>query len=316
MRITCPNCGAQYEVDARVIPDMGRDVQCSNCGHTWFQRPQSAVAASVRRVVEDPPVSPGPDADAPPAEPETTARAADAVPPIPPADGPGSEPTPGATPPTTAAEAPPVQTGPEAAATPVADPAEPAAAGPEPAVTAPPPAEGERPVLDDATRALLREEAAREAQARAAERRPAIETQGDFGLTATPAAPLAPRTIQRSADLSGATDGPGTPLAVAVAAASSRRDNLPDVAAITSGLRVGDAATRTAADGAEVPPRRGFRAGFLVPILFVVAAALVYLLAPTLAEAVPALRDPLASYVDSVNGLRAWIAGALGGSAG
>ncbi len=41
MRLICPNCGAQYEVDDAVIPDQGRDVQCSNCGHTWFQ--QSAV---------------------------------------------------------------------------------------------------------------------------------------------------------------------------------------------------------------------------------------------------------------------------------
>ncbi|MCG6904562.1 MAG: zinc-ribbon domain-containing protein [Rhodobacter sp.] len=39
MRLICPNCGAQYEVDDAVIPDSGRDVQCSNCGHTWFQHP-------------------------------------------------------------------------------------------------------------------------------------------------------------------------------------------------------------------------------------------------------------------------------------
>ena len=39
MRLICPNCGAQYEVEDSVIPDDGRDVQCSNCGHTWFQRP-------------------------------------------------------------------------------------------------------------------------------------------------------------------------------------------------------------------------------------------------------------------------------------
>lgn len=37
MRLTCPNCGAQYEVPDDVIPDAGRDVQCSNCGDTWFQ---------------------------------------------------------------------------------------------------------------------------------------------------------------------------------------------------------------------------------------------------------------------------------------
>lgn len=39
MRLICPNCGAQYDVDDDVVPEGGRDVQCSNCGHTWFQRP-------------------------------------------------------------------------------------------------------------------------------------------------------------------------------------------------------------------------------------------------------------------------------------
>ncbi|MCA0994048.1 zinc-ribbon domain-containing protein [Alloyangia pacifica] len=37
MRLICPNCGAQYEVPVDVIPTGGRDVQCSDCGHTWFQ---------------------------------------------------------------------------------------------------------------------------------------------------------------------------------------------------------------------------------------------------------------------------------------
>lgn len=37
MRLICPNCDAQYEVGDGVIPDEGRDVQCSNCGQTWFQ---------------------------------------------------------------------------------------------------------------------------------------------------------------------------------------------------------------------------------------------------------------------------------------
>lgn len=39
MRLVCPNCGAQYEVDDRVIPEGGRDVQCSSCGHAWYQMP-------------------------------------------------------------------------------------------------------------------------------------------------------------------------------------------------------------------------------------------------------------------------------------
>lgn len=39
MRLICPNCGAQYAVADDVIPAAGRDVQCSNCAHTWFETP-------------------------------------------------------------------------------------------------------------------------------------------------------------------------------------------------------------------------------------------------------------------------------------
>lgn len=50
MRLTCPNCEAQYEVPDEVIPASGRDVQCSNCGDTWFEHhPDHAP------VKEDPP---------------------------------------------------------------------------------------------------------------------------------------------------------------------------------------------------------------------------------------------------------------------
>lgn len=38
MRLTCPNCGAQYIVDDSAVPPPGRDVQCSSCGHAWFER--------------------------------------------------------------------------------------------------------------------------------------------------------------------------------------------------------------------------------------------------------------------------------------
>ncbi len=46
MRIICPGCEAQYEVPDEVIPDEGRDVQCSNCGTTWlFETPDQPVPA-------------------------------------------------------------------------------------------------------------------------------------------------------------------------------------------------------------------------------------------------------------------------------
>ena len=69
MRLICPNCGAQYEIADDVIPAAGRDVQCSNCGHTWFERPGASVA---EEAGEDPPpniVPPGTTETGPPAEP-------------------------------------------------------------------------------------------------------------------------------------------------------------------------------------------------------------------------------------------------------
>ncbi|MFP4328891.1 MAG: zinc-ribbon domain-containing protein, partial [Paracoccaceae bacterium] len=53
MRLICPNCGAQYEVPNDVIPQDGRDVQCSSCGHTWFQK-HPAEDAGLAEELEQP----------------------------------------------------------------------------------------------------------------------------------------------------------------------------------------------------------------------------------------------------------------------
>jgi predicted Zn finger-like uncharacterized protein len=52
MRLICPNCDAEYEVDDAAIPDAGRDVQCSNCGHAWFQGPPEVEPATA--VIDQP----------------------------------------------------------------------------------------------------------------------------------------------------------------------------------------------------------------------------------------------------------------------
>ena len=36
MIITCPCNKKKFEVDASLIPDNGRNMQCGSCGHTWF----------------------------------------------------------------------------------------------------------------------------------------------------------------------------------------------------------------------------------------------------------------------------------------
>ena len=46
MLLACPQCEAKYEVPPEAIPPEGRDVQCSNCGHVWFQASESDMASS------------------------------------------------------------------------------------------------------------------------------------------------------------------------------------------------------------------------------------------------------------------------------
>ncbi|SMX47196.1 zinc-ribbon domain-containing protein [Maliponia aquimaris] len=71
MRLVCPNCGAQYDVPLEVIPEAGRDVQCSSCGHTWFQKRVAQATERPRR---------GPEADTPPSPAPAAAPKPAAVP--------------------------------------------------------------------------------------------------------------------------------------------------------------------------------------------------------------------------------------------
>lgn len=49
MRLVCPNCDAKYEVPDDAIPQSGRDVQCANCNHAWFQMKPGTEPASARK---------------------------------------------------------------------------------------------------------------------------------------------------------------------------------------------------------------------------------------------------------------------------
>jgi predicted Zn finger-like uncharacterized protein len=63
MRLTCPNCGAQYEVPDEVIPSEGRDVQCSNCGDTWYQNHPDSAESDAELADELPETIQEPDPD-------------------------------------------------------------------------------------------------------------------------------------------------------------------------------------------------------------------------------------------------------------
>ncbi|MEM9349184.1 MAG: zinc-ribbon domain-containing protein [Pseudomonadota bacterium] len=67
MRLVCPNCDATYEVPDSVIPSEGRDVQCSNCGTSWFFNPNAPIEPEPQSALEPEPVTePQPDLPADP----------------------------------------------------------------------------------------------------------------------------------------------------------------------------------------------------------------------------------------------------------
>lgn len=290
MRLTCPNCAAMYEVDDHLIPPGGRDVQCSNCGHAWFFIPAEE------------------EAHAPP-------------------------------PPPAAHPAPPAREPPAA-------PAQPApAAAPAGGAAGTGPAPARRP-LDPGVADILRAEAEREARARRGMPEP-LEVQPDLGLPGAPerparaaAAPAPPGGPGGAAAPAGAegppAPAPGAPSPRAGEARGSRRELLPDIEAVTPTLQPSaprsaaapasaGATTSAPAAGAAAGPgptagqgpaaEGGFRRGFAAAMLIGAVLVLLYLLAPMLAEAVPALAEPLAAYVAAVDALRLWLAGLLQGGA-
>lgn len=363
MRLICPKCSAQYEVDASVIPATGRDVQCSNCGRTWFQQPEgagtgateaaadatgdaarhgddagddlAAAAAEQDEAGTEIEAAIGPEAEAGAGIDEPAATGLDqASQDGPPADVPdetwadedfaaddntvaegedsdtaGAEgedsDTVGADVPEDAAvEQPESQPEPQPEPQP-APPPEPAAAP-------------RRQTLDDAVLNVLREEAAREARARAAEGT-AIETQSDLGLTAAiastiaasraddaAAAPSRDRVARLHDDAEDADEADDS-----LAGRGSRRELLPDIEEINSTLRAtsdrGDEAA--ARDAPETLRRRrsGFRMGFSTSLIVAVFLLAIYVLAPVIAARAPSLEPSLARYVAAVDQARFWL---------
>ncbi len=264
MRLICPNCGAQYEVAIDVIPTDGRDVQCSSCGHTWFESPMAPSAA-----LEDP--------SAPSAVPEDK-----------PIDALASN------------------------VDPAPSPEEPQATE-EQTAPAEPPRNPPRKQLDPSIADILREEAAREEAARRSEASTGLEQQGDLGLTDP--APTPPPPPSRKVE-SGVGKGAAQPIvdqrrtgSPTSSVKSSRREMFPDIEKINSTLR-------SSAERDALPPlpheaaqrdRRSGRRGFFMMLALIVLAAMLYVFATDIAAALPALSDPLASYVETVDSARLWL---------
>ncbi len=283
MRITCTNCDAQYEVDEGAIPSAGRDVQCSNCGHSWFQMHPSAEAeAEAEKALLGEPV---PEETQAPLETDGTAHAGLKVVP---------EPVP-------ATETPPeAETEAEVAAEVAAD----ADAGAD-APTPPPDTSlpRQRRAIDDSVLAVLREEAERETEARKAEAERGIEVQPDLGLVAA-ARDFSPvRDPQDKAFDEGTTDKP-----------AQRRDLLPDIDMINSTLRAGSEAREDSTATPEPEPvirTSGFRTGFTFMLVVGVVLLAVYVMAPRIAAAIPGTEPTLSAYIRAIDAGRSWLDNAM-----
>lgn len=338
MRLICPNCGAQYEVADDAIPAAGRDVQCSNCGHGWFQHPHDAEVTADSDAVDITPAETGPEAGV--QEPQVSASDAgdiaetevlgDAEPlvEVAPADAPAPADEP------SSADEPALAPVAEADA----ETASRDALADEPGddEDMPPEAEpalmsaGPQRSIDDNLLAVLREEAERETAQRRAEAARGIETQGELGIDAlaSVAAPAAarptdpPKSVSARdnyAHLSSDTDYDAD-IPEASVRPAPRRDLLPDVEEISSTLRSSNG--RHDDDDnpmPDLPPIRksgGFRSGFLLSVLFAVVIAVTYVLAPRLGEQFPAAKGALDSYVTGVDAVRARLGTIMAGLTG
>ena len=45
MIVTCPNCKKKFQIDATLLPEEGRDLQCGSCSHIWFYKVENENAS-------------------------------------------------------------------------------------------------------------------------------------------------------------------------------------------------------------------------------------------------------------------------------
>lgn len=353
MRLICPNCDAEYQVDDAAIPDTGRDVQCSNCGHAWFQLHADADA-EVAQDAEDALFGDTPTADAVAQPPQAAAPMA--------------------------VVAPIAVVGPIA----VVEQADVGSAGEDAAM---------RPVaarqsLAESVLSVLREEAQRETAVRR-EETPAdifgsVETQPDLGLQdvvqagptsaaarhiarlkgADPDIPKGPNgggapnrgaepDLPEERDLPGEPDFPeerdfleepdfleehdfpGEPSLTgkpdlsneaeftfeAGPRVAARRDLLPDIEEINSTLRANADRAKDDDDQINALPdlrsRRGaFRSGFVLTMIAAVVLAMAYIMAPRIIAEIPGTASTMRVYVGAVDCGRLWLDGVMKSASG
>ncbi|WP_164659416.1 zinc-ribbon domain-containing protein [Tropicibacter sp. Alg240-R139] len=283
MRLTCPNCGAQYEVPAEVIPAEGRDVQCSNCGDTWFQAHPEAETA---QAAEPEPQIPDPEPD--------DLRAA-----LTGQKRPEPEPEPNYT-------------------DEVYDDEQDVYEDDDSEDVMPEITQEHGRGVDPSVASILKEEAAREADLRAGD---GLESQPDLGLDDLPG-DESTRRAKEAQDRMAVMKGEDPTKTDAPTDGSSRRGLLPDIEEINSTLRNGadqadGSATATAVAPGPAKRKRkgGFMRGLTVAILFGAMLTLIYVNAPQIAQSVPQADPMLSAYVALVDQARVWLDAQVAGLA-
>lgn len=345
MRLICPNCGAQYEVPDDVIPAEGRDVQCSNCGDTWFQAHPDA--AQPEEQTADP-IQTTADAPADDAEEDVQETFEEVEPPEVSFDDTETDETDlggadwdieddletddayG-----DAADGPALfeddvddeveddwqealadedhHAEPEGDDPDLAQDVDDQEDNEESSNRAPVP---QRRGIDPSVANVLRQEAEHEAQVRAEERQ-TLETQAELGLRAPSdeATKRASEARDRMRKLRGLTDDDVdvTPVpAPQTEIRDSRKDLLPDIEETNSTLRhagdtpqTGEAAVDLEAE--QAGRGRGFRMGFVFVILIAAAAVFVYSRNDQLAASYPQFAPQIEEFVDGANNTRVWL---------
>lgn len=51
MRLSCPNCGTEYDIPDGMVPAAGRHVQCTSCHTRWFAKAQAAKSLSEDEIL-------------------------------------------------------------------------------------------------------------------------------------------------------------------------------------------------------------------------------------------------------------------------
>ncbi len=293
MRLVCPNCAAQYEVDDSAIPDEGRDVQCANCGKTWFQGhahgtpPEPGASEGGSTQSEIPEIADSdagsvdePDADEPAGH-SPPARAA--------------RPAAGATDPTVLDILRREAERETSARNGDTDPEHPAEDHDEPTEEEETP-EGDAPSGEDQeTVADLAFRARRNRSELRAQRQDSADRKNRISR-AQAGNPDEDEPVYGDDDAPETVEEPAAP----------PEPELPDVAALKSSLRAAEDKARAAAPQAEAatgpkPGQRGGRFGFYLAILIALLLAAIYVLSAQIADAVPAAAPYVEGYVSAVN---------------